>query len=164
MKSMATLPAFLRRIESAQETAAARKPAAVRPGRDPFQLRALPHESVFFYCKKIDNSRLVREADPRARGACWSAIGAAGLMVALFTLALAPNVGNRVAGYTIEQLRAEEQRLLDDRRSLELQEAQLLSPQQLERLAAERNLVVPGPHQVVHLNGGNDGAVAMVKR
>jgi hypothetical protein len=161
---MATLPAFLRRTEGAQQTAPARKPAAVRPGRDPFHLRALPHESVFFYCKRIDNSRLVREPDPRSRGACWSAIGGACAVVALLTLALAPNVGNRVAGYTIEQLRAEERRLLDDRRTLELQEAQLLSPQQLERLAVERNLVVPGPNQVVHLNGSNEGAVAMVKK
>ena len=53
--------------------------------RDPFQLRTLPQEDVFFYCKKIDNSRLVREADPRARGACWSAIGAAGVVLVLLT-------------------------------------------------------------------------------
>jgi hypothetical protein len=161
---MATLPAFLRKIEGAQEAAPARKPAAVRPGRDPFHLRALPHESVFFYCKKIDNSRLVREPDPRSRGACYSAIGAASAVVVLLALALAPNVGNRVAGYTIEQLRGEERRLLDDRRALELQEARLLSPRELERLALEQNLVVPGPNQVFHLNGSNDGAVAMVKK
>jgi hypothetical protein len=161
---MATLPAFLRKIEGAHEAAPARKPAAVRPERDPFQLRALPHESVFFYCKKIDNSRLVREPDPRSRGACWGAIGAACAVFVLLSGALAPAVANRVAGYTLEELRAEERRLLDDRRSLELQEAQLISPQQLERLAAERNLVAPGPNQVVHLNGGNEGAVAMVRK
>ena len=39
--------------------------AHARVERDPFQLRALPQEDVFFYCKKIDNSRLVREPDPQ---------------------------------------------------------------------------------------------------
>ena len=37
----------------------------MRAVRDPFQLRALPHEDVFLYSKQIDNSRLVREADPK---------------------------------------------------------------------------------------------------
>ena len=62
---MATLPAFLRRTELPVPGAAARaarKPVQARVERDPFRLRALPQEDVFFYCKKIDNSRLVREA------------------------------------------------------------------------------------------------------
>ena len=44
--------------------------APPRPVRHPYELRALPHESVFFYRKAIDNTRLVREADPQSRGAC----------------------------------------------------------------------------------------------
>ena len=75
---MATLPAFLRRNEAQAYLEAARPPA--RAERDPFCLRALPHDDVFFYCKKIDNSRLVREHDERAHGACWSAIGGAAVI------------------------------------------------------------------------------------
>ena len=54
-------------------------------------------------------------------------------------------------GYKLESLRSEEQRLLDERRSLELQEASLLSPERLEKLAKGQNLVTPEAGQVVHL-------------
>ena len=30
---------------------------------NPYLLRALPNEDIFFYTKRVDNSRLVREAD-----------------------------------------------------------------------------------------------------
>jgi hypothetical protein len=96
--------------------------------RDPFQLRALPHEHLFLYNKRIDNSRLVREADPKSRGACWSAIGAASVLAILLTSAFAPSVATTIAGYKLEALRIEERRLLEEHRGLDLQEAELLSP------------------------------------
>jgi hypothetical protein len=135
-----------------------------RVERHPFELRSLPQEDVFFYCKKIDNSRLVREPDPQSRGACWSAIGAACLMLALLGGVLVPGAGYVFAGYKLEALRSEERRLLDERRGLELQEAALLSPDRLERLAKGQNLVTPLAGQVVHLDAKADGAVAMVKQ
>jgi hypothetical protein len=164
---MATLPAFLRKTEVAVEPPSGGRPghllSPVRPERDPFLLRALPHEDVFLYSKKIDNSRLVREADPQARGACWSAIGAACVALALLTSVLAPSVAGTLAGYKLESLRAEERRLLSERRVLQLQEAELLSPDRLEKLAKGQNLVTPASGQVVHLEGKPDGTVAMVK-
>jgi hypothetical protein len=160
---MATLPAFFRRNEEAPGLAT-RKPAAARPERDPFELRALPHEDVFFYCKKIDNSRLVREQDPKSRGACWSAIATACGVMVLLAGAMAPALANRISGYELESLKAEQARLLDARRTLEWQEAELLSPSRLERLAVERRLVAPLPGQVVRLDGKGDSAVAMVKQ
>jgi hypothetical protein len=157
---MATLPEFLRKAGNP----AARGPALVRAERDPFQLRALPHEDVYFYCKKIDNTRLVREADPQARGACWSTIAVAFAVLALLTGVLAPSVANTVAGYRLEDLRAEERRLVDERRGLELQEAELLSAANLDRYAKERDLTAPSPGQTVRLDGKGEGAVAMVKK
>jgi cell division protein FtsL len=133
------------------------------PERDPFQLRALPQEDVFFHCKKIDNSRLVRQPDPQARGACWSAIGAACVLLAVMTSVLVPNVASTLAGYKLQALRVEEQQLQDEERALEVQEAELLSPERLEKLAQGQNLVAPLPGQVVRLNVKGDSAVAMVK-
>ncbi len=160
---MATLPTFFRRTGTPANPEALR-PVRVRAERDPYQLRALPTEDVFFYCKKIDNSRLVREADPQGRGACWSAIGAACVLLAVLTSAFAPNVAATLAGYKLEALRVEERHLLAERRNLELQEAELLSPSRLDQLARESNLVTPSSGQVVHLDGKSDGAVAMVKK
>jgi cell division protein FtsL len=86
------------------------------------------------------------------------------VVLALLTGVLAPSVANTLAGYKLENLRAEERQLLDERRTLELQEAELLSPERLEKLAKGQNLVTPSSAQVVHLEGNKpDGAVAMVK-
>jgi len=160
---MATLPAFLRRMDVPVRTETVPRRAALRAERDPFLLRALPHEDLFFYSKRIDNSRLVREADPQARGACWSAIGAASVALVLLTSLLAPSVAGTLAGYKLESLRAQEQKLLTERRVLELQEAALLRLDRLEKLARAQNLVAPRSEQIVHLEPTGDAAVAMIR-
>jgi len=160
---MATLPAVFKKNESpaaAPQDAATRK---VRAVRDPFQLRALPHEHLFLYNKRIDNSRLVREADPKSKQTCWSAIGAACVLGVLLTSAFAPAVGTTIAGYKLEALKIEERRLMEERRTLDLQQAELLSPARLDQLARDNNLVAPTAWQVSHLEGKSQGTVAMVK-
>jgi hypothetical protein len=158
---MATLPKIFQNYEA---PGPAGRPGPARVERDVCGLRALPQESVFFYCKKIDNSRLVREPDPKAHRDCWGAIRAACVGVVLLTAVLAPKVAVTMNGYKLEALREEERRLVDERRELDLQEARLLSPDRLERLAKGQNLVTPSSGQVVHLETKADGTVAMVKK
>jgi hypothetical protein len=169
---MATLPAYLTKLEAAAHTS--RQGAAgyrlkpegtepLRPARDPYHLRVLPCEDVFFYSKRIDNSRLVRQPDPRARGACWSAIGAACLVLALLSGVLAPGAANILTGYKLEALRAEERRLVGQRRVLEVREAELVSPGRLEALARGQNLVIPAAGQTVRLEPAGDGSMALVR-
>ena len=157
---MATMPEFLH----SETLAATAAPLGPQPARDPFQLRALPFEDVYFRPKKMDNSKLIRQADPRAGGACWTVIGAACLMLAFLGGVLAPSVANTVAGYKLESLRAEAQKLANERRSFELQEAQLLSPERLDRLARGQHLVSPAASQVVRLDNTGEGKVAMVRQ
>jgi cell division protein FtsL len=136
-----------------------RAPAVAKA--DPYRLRALPNEDVFLYSKRIDNSRLVREADPKSRAECWSTLGAACIVVLLLTSVLAPSVGSILSGYKLQELRKEEQRLLDEQRVLALEEARLRSPSRLEQLARSQQLVTPAPHQVVHLDGKADSSLAL---
>ena len=163
---MAALPAFFRKIEAPAGPAPVpethTRAARPRAERDPFALRALPHEDILLFCKKIDNSRLVREPDPQARGTCWSVIGAACVVLVIVTTASAPFVGSTIAGYKLEALRLEERRLLDERRNLDLQEAELLSPERLNQLAHDKQLFPPATNQVIRLDG-KDGAFAMAK-
>jgi len=161
---MATISEYLTSYETLTATQAAGRQEAAQPERDPYQLRALPFEDVYFRPKKMDNSRLIREADPRAGSACWSVIGAACLILAFLGGVLAPSVANTVAGYKLESLRVESQKLADERRNLELQEAQLLSPERLDRLAQGQHLVSPSASQIVHLDNNNEGKVAMVRK
>ena len=160
---MATLPAFLRRNDTAAEPARDARTNRLRPVRDPFLLRPLPHEQLFLYVKRIDNTRLVREQDPKSRGACWSAIAAASVLAILFTSAFAPSVANTIACYKLEALKTEEGRLLEELRGLDLQEAELVSPARLERLAQQYTLKPPSSGQVQHLERKPQGAVAMAK-
>lgn len=162
---MATLPAFFRRTEAPAGPAQApdtTRSARPRAERDPYALRALPHEDILLFCKKIDNSRLVREADPQARGACWSVIGAACVVLLIVTSASVPYVAATLAGYKLETLRTEERRLLDERRNLDLEEAKLLRPERLDQIAKDKHLYPPAAGQLVRLDG-KDGAVAMAK-
>jgi hypothetical protein len=166
---MATMPAFLRRngapgelsvLPASAQPAAAGTPVVVRAERSPNRLRALPLEDVFFYCKKIDNSRLVREADPKSAAACWHVIRTACVIIALFAGGYVPQLMGTLDGYKLEALRAEQRRLLDERHNLEWKEAELLNMNRLEQLAKQQNLTPPGPGQVVRLNG-KDSSVAL---
>ena len=161
---MATLPDYLTRETLAGARMPEERILAPKLERDPYQLRALPFEDVYFRPKKMDNSKLIREADPRAGQACWKVIGAACLTLALLGGVLAPSVANTVAGYKLESLRAEAQKLADERRALEWQEAQLLSPERLDRLAQGQHLVTPSANQVVHLENNGESKVAMVRK
>ena len=156
---MATLATFFRKTDAFPSAAPASRWQAVEP--ETFRLRALPNDDVFFYCKPIDNSRVVREADPKARGECWFTIGAACVLAVLLTSLLVPNVGSTLAGYKFQALKDEQQRLLNERRVLDLEEARLVNPARLEELARSRQMTVPAPGQVIHLDPKGDASLAM---
>ena len=124
---------------------------AVRDREDACLLRALPNDGIYFYSKKIDNSRIVRQADPTARGECWSVVGAAGVLLMLGVSIIAPHVGAVLAGYKLEALKQERQSLVNQQRDLDVQEAGLLSPERLNDLARVRSLASPGLDRVIHL-------------
>jgi hypothetical protein len=145
---MATLATILRKFDTARA-----EPARVDAARlNPDLLRALPNEDIFFHTKRVDNSRLVREPDPRAKAECWSTVGAICALAAVLISSLAPSVAGITAGYQIEALKQEGRRLVNERRSLEVEEARLLGPQRLEQVAREQKMVSPHADQVVNLN------------
>lgn len=126
-----------------------------------YLLRALPNEDIYFHTKRIDNSRLVREPDPKSKAECWSTIGAVCAVAAVLITSLVPSVAGITAGYQLQSLKVERQHLLDERRGLEAQEAALRGRRRLEQLAKDQNMMNPKPEQVVHLNlGSTEGTVA----
>src|SRR2546428_4816869 len=114
-----TFSTIFRKFDAA--AAEPRRAHKVRP--NPYRLRALPNEDMYFYRKRIDNSRLVREDDPRQRGECWSTIGAVSALAVVLITSLAPNVAGIREGYRIQALKQEQQRLVDERLGLEVEEA-----------------------------------------
>ncbi|HEX8984351.1 MAG TPA: hypothetical protein VF767_02930 [Bryobacteraceae bacterium] len=156
---MATVAAYFKRA-GVQSTAPVRGVEWIEPV-DEYRLRPLPSEDVYFYLKKIDNSRIVREADPVARKRAWKA-GAKGLAAAsLLILLLMPKALGMVAGYHVHKLAQEHEQLLNERSALALEEARLVSPERLEQLARELKLVNPDPKRVLMLNPKAEGALAL---
>src|ERR1700722_19657889 len=98
-------------------------------------VRAFANEDIYFFVKRIDNTGVVREADLKARGTCWKLIGSVVAAVVLLVAVLLPGAYSLLAGYQVQSLREEGQRLEAEQASLELQEAQLITPARMEQLA-----------------------------
>jgi hypothetical protein len=157
---MATLAAILDRFIAAKGLEQAAPRTRVLEQEDPFEVPAFPNEDVYFYIKRIDNSQVVREADPAARRACWKLIGSSLTIAALVIGLLLPGLYGLVAGYRMEALRQEKDRLMLDRATLEYQESKLLDPARLEELAKLQQFVDPAPTKVVYLDNKSDQVLA----
>jgi len=123
-------------------------------------VRPFANEDIFFHVKRIDNSRVVRAADPQARQDCWKMIGSVVAAAVLLIAVLLPGAYSLLAGYQIQTLRQDAHRLVNERASLELQEAELLSPARMEQMARDQQFVDPPSQKVVYLDGQRDAQVA----
>jgi hypothetical protein len=137
-----------------------RPESAARSVETGTRVRAFANEDIYFYVKRIDNSRVVRQSDPAAREVCWKMIGSAVAAVVLVIGVLMPSAYGLLAGYQIENLRKEAQRLSAERAAMELQEAALLSPAHMQELARIQKFVDPAPEKVVYLNAPGDTELA----
>jgi cytochrome c-type biogenesis protein CcmH/NrfG len=154
---MATLATVLDKLFESQINRAG---ASAHNAESSAPVRPFPNEDIFFRVKRIDNSRVVRAADPQAREACWKLIGSVVAAAVLLVAVLLPGAYSLMAGYQIQTLRQAAHRLANERASLELQEAELLSPARMEELARMQQFVDPPPQKVVYLDGQGDAQVA----
>ncbi len=155
---MATLATIFDKLTLARS--ADPSPVRVRETADDFLIRAIANEDVYIFVKKIDNSMVVREADPAARRTCWKVIGAGVISTVALMCILAPSLYGLLAGYRLEALRHERQQLETSRAALELQETRLLSPERLDELARRQQFVDPSPDRIVYLEGKDGSRLA----
>ncbi|MGB6945709.1 MAG: hypothetical protein WBE37_25150 [Bryobacteraceae bacterium] len=158
---MATLANMLDRFTAPHEAGDARSRALGNENR--YRVPAFPNEDVYLYVKHIDNSRVLREADPAARKVCWRLIGSSFAFAVIVIALLLPSLNRLMAGYKMEALRQERQRLELDRASLELAETKLLSPARLEQLAHSQRFVDPAPEAVVYLDSNKSDQILAKK-
>lgn len=107
------------------------------------------------YLKRIDNSRLMRSADPVRRREYRALLGG-GLLVLLLLLVHAwQHFCFIQAGYQVEDLRAERDQAAEWNRQLRLEQASLKDPMRIDAIArAHLGMVAPLPGQLVRLEGG----------
>jgi cell division protein FtsL len=119
------------------------------------RLRPIANEDVYFFVKRIDNSAVVRAADPAARRARSRTV-MTGLVAAMLVIAgLVPTAYNTMAGFNLQNLRQEQAKLKQESALLDLEQAKLLSPERLEKLAKSLKMSEPVPQQVQFLDGKN---------
>lgn len=129
-----------------------------------FRLRALPNEDVYMFTKRIDNSRVVRQADPKAHARDWRFVGGACTAAVVLIGLLLPGAYSLMAGYQISQLQIENQKLITERARLEVEEARLVSAERLQELAKRQDFIDPAPERTVYLEPKNDKSMAMARQ
>ncbi|HEX4771894.1 MAG TPA: hypothetical protein VH351_13735 [Bryobacteraceae bacterium] len=148
MASLATIVNRVVGVRTHEEIA----PASWAQTESP-RLRPIANEDVYLFVKRIDNSGLVRAADPVARQVRTRSV-ATGFVAAMIVIAgLVPAAYNTMAGFTLQNLRQEQASLKQQQATLDLQEAELLSPAHLEQLAKTLRMVDPAPQAVQYLDG-----------
>lgn len=148
---MASLATFVNRFVGIRELVDA--PPAVWTRTESPRLRSIANEDVYLFVKRIDNSTVVRAADPAARRARTRSV-ATGFVAAMLVIAgLVPAAYNMMAGFTEQSLRQEQEKLKQQQAQLDLEQATLLSYDRLKQLANSLHMVDPAPQQVQYLEG-----------
>ncbi|HLJ27294.1 MAG TPA: cell division protein FtsL [Candidatus Angelobacter sp.] len=106
----------------------------------------------FYFQKTIDNSRLVRVADPRRRREIrmFSAVVSLFFLMAMFYAW--QHFRSLEYGYQIEAQKMEHERLVEVNRNLTLERSWLRDPSRIDVLARKMDLEPPHPGQVVRLD------------
>jgi cell division protein FtsL len=125
--------------------------------QQPARRRGVPTPE-FYFTRSIDNSRLVKAADPvRVRE---MRVFAAAITV-LFSLIMIYGLQHFSAiesSYRVEAEKQVRDQLREENRKLSLSEAQLTQPARIDGMARELGLAVPAPGQVVHPNAHPDAS------
>jgi len=107
-------------------------------------------DPVVLLPKLIDNSKVVREVDPRASRDLWLLVLVVGALVAGLGLYAWPHLELRRVGIEAQQMDRERERLLEESRKLRLEKASLEELRRIEAIAArELGLAAPPPDRVV---------------
>jgi cell division protein FtsL len=117
-----------------------------------------------YFPKAIDNSRLVKVADPRrAREMRHFAIA----LVMLFALVMVYAWQHFSAveyGYKIEALKSDRDSLTELNRALLLEQASLRDPERIDALARDMGLKTPDPGQMIRMEPSTDRGGAEMAR
>ncbi len=148
---MATLATFVNRFVGVREFADVS--TAIWTRTESPRLRPIANEDVYLFVKRIDNTAVVREADPAARTARSRSMMTGFIAAMLVIAGLVPTAYNTTAGFTLQHLRQEQSQLRQQMSKLDASEGELVSLDRLQRLAKTLKMSDPEPQQVQTLDG-----------
>lgn len=116
----------------------------------------------FYFQKNIDNSRLVRVADPQRQREVRMFSAVVALFFLLAMIYTWQHFRSIEYGYQIEAQKTEHDRLLEMNRTLKLEQASLRDPGRIDVLARKMDLEPPRPGQVVRLDSEASGSAPII--
>lgn len=128
--------------------------------------RYMPGAPEIYFRKSIDNSRLVRTADPKQQREMQLFTAAVVICFLMALVYLGQHCSSIEYGYKIEDLRAKCDQMADVNRTLKLEEATLKDPERINALAGEMGLALPAVGQVQRMDEGDtrdSGAPVMAR-
>lgn len=132
-----------------------------RTETDRYHLRPMPNEDIHVFVKKIDNTRVVREQDPKANASAWKTISMAGVFALMVVGLIVPIANSYLAGYTVTEIETQNSQLQSQLARLSARESALTSSEALARAAKNQRYIDPTPETMVVLNETRSGAVAL---
>lgn len=108
-----------------------------------FRSRPLPGEEIYLFQKQFDNSQVIRTVDPSERKTCWQAVAGTFVGALLLIALLLPSAYKLWAGYQLAQIDVEFLQLERAKAELISEQARLISPQRLEKLANAQRFIDP---------------------
>ena len=127
------------------------RPAEAAPARRPAAGKARGTPEIYF-TKTIDNSRLVRIADPQRAREMLLFTASCCLLFAMTMFYAWQHFSAVEYGYRIEARKAERDQLVELNRELQLEEAALRDPERIDRLARRLGLGSPDAGQMLRLD------------
>ena len=113
--------------------------------------RAMGATPEIYFAKQIDNSRLVKVADPARSREMKLFIASMVMLLGMVMVYAWQHYSAIEYGYHNEILRAQRDTLLETNRQLNLEEASLQQPARIDELARQMGLQAPVAGQVVRL-------------
>ncbi|HEU0122239.1 MAG TPA: hypothetical protein VFQ91_17040 [Bryobacteraceae bacterium] len=139
----------------------AHTPTRSQTAVDRFQLRPMPNEDIHVFVKKIDNTRVVREQDPKANASAWKTISMACLSSMIVVGMIVPIANSYLAGYTVTEIEKQNNTLQSQLARLTVRESELTSVEALAKAAKNQKYLDPTPETMVVLNEPRTGDVAL---
>jgi cell division protein FtsL len=116
-----------------------------------------------FFAKRIDNSRVLKVADPqRAREIKFLSVAGV-LFFVVFLVYSWQHFRAIEYSYRIESQRIQRDRLLEENRKLNLEQARLRDPERIDVLARKMGMEAPHPGQMISLEPPADGQAILAK-
>jgi len=117
-----------------------------------------------YFAKPIDNSRLVRISDSKRKREMFHFSVATASLFLLVMFYAWQHFSAIEYGYKIEALKKQREELVENNRSLKLQEASLRDPERIDVLARRMGLEPSMPGQVVRMDTASDGNAPVMAR